>query len=78
MKKPFFKTLSGCSHFKPFSSQEVFFDPSEDDFFFLLKRSYEVQKYLSFYTDFKNLHLISVKSAPKKVMPKKRFVGGKI
>ncbi len=41
--------------------------------FFSLNRSKRVTKNQPFYTDFKNVHLTSVKSTPKKVCPKNRF-----
>jgi hypothetical protein len=38
---------------------------------FTLNRSNGVENNLSFYTDFKNVHLTLVKIAPKKVLPMK-------
>jgi hypothetical protein len=60
------KTINGCFHFGLFSSQKVHTEPTSI-------RSIGVSKNLSFQTDFQNVHMTLVKSAPKKKFRPKSF-----
>jgi hypothetical protein len=71
-KKPFFEILSRFFHFWPLQfSKKLSLLRVEN--FFSLNRSNGTSKYPSFHTDFKNVHMTLVKSAPKKVLAKKLF-----
>ncbi len=78
MKNRFSKFWAVSSIFDLFSSQKSSFSLIRDDNFFSLNRSNGASKNPSFRTDFKNVHMTLVKSAPKKVLVKKLFYKLKI
>ncbi len=65
-KKPFFEILSGFFHFWPFQFSEKFIVPYKGWTLFCLNKLNGASKNPSFSTDFKNVHMTLVKSAPKK------------
>jgi hypothetical protein len=65
-KKPFFEILS--------SSQKISLSLLRDENFFSLNRSNGASKNPSFRTDFKNVHMTIVKSAPKKSFSQKTIL----
>ncbi len=67
-KKPFFEILSGFFHFffDLFSSQKSSLSLLRDENFISLNRSNGASKNPSFRSDFKNVYMTLVKSAPKK------------
>ncbi len=74
----FFEILSGFFHFWPFKFFKKIHGPFWDENFFSLNMSNGASKNSSFRTDFKNVHLTLVKSAPEKVLTKKLFYQLKI
>ncbi len=73
-KKPFSKFSVVSSIFYLFSSQKISLSLLRDENFFCLNRSNGASKNPPFRTDFKNVHITLVKSAPKKSFSQKTIL----
>ncbi len=71
--KPFFEILSGSFHFWPFQFSKKVIVPSVRWKLFPLNKLNGASKIRLFLLNFKNVQMILVKSAPKKVLGKKLF-----